>query len=185
MGKVFALLLIILLTLASVAGYLFLTWKIAAWEKQIADGQRQFEKGQSALKEGKAKLQAGKGELSEGKEKYERAKDNPFLLLVDKLLKRGKGFKEARKQIAEGDAQVTEGEVKVSAGERRLDAGELELRERREQLRLAKVARVACALGAAFFASLSIVLGFCWRRSLARILFILMPKSASSQRPIR
>jgi len=35
---------------------------------------------------------------------------------------------------------------------------------------LAKGARVACALGAAFFASLSIVLGFRWRRSLARIL---------------
>jgi hypothetical protein len=103
------------------------------------------------------------------KKEYEQAEDNLFLVLADKLLKGGKGFKEARKQIAEGDEQVAKGEGKVNVGERQLDAGELELSRGREQLRLAKAARVACALGAAFFASLSIVLGFCWRRSLARI----------------
>jgi hypothetical protein len=47
MGKVLALLLVILLALASVAGYLLLTAKITAGERQIADGQRQLEKGQS------------------------------------------------------------------------------------------------------------------------------------------
>ena len=174
MGKVLALLLIILLALASVAGYLFLTEKITAGERQIADGQRQLEQGQSALEEGKAKLEAGKRELTEGKKEYEHAKDNPFLVLADKLLQGGKGFKEAREQIAKGDKQVAKGDKQVSKGEgkvnveeRRLDAGELELRRGREQLRMAKGARVACALGAAFFASLSIVLGFCWRRSLA------------------
>ena len=114
-------------------------------------------------------MEAGKRELSEGKKEYEQAKDNLFLVLADKLLKGGKGFEGARKEIAEGDKQVAKGEGEVNAGERRLDAGELELRRGREQLRLAKGARVACALGAAFFASLSIVLGFCWRRSLARI----------------
>jgi len=114
-------------------------------------------------------LEAGKRELSEGKKEYEQAKDNLFLVLADKLLKGGKGFEDARKEIAEGDKQVAKGEGEVNAGERRLDAGELELRRGREQLRLAKGARVACALGAAFFASLSVVLGFCWRRSLARI----------------
>jgi chromosome segregation ATPase len=190
MGKVLALLLIILLALASVAGYLFLTEKITAGERQIADGQRQLEQGQSALEEGKAKLEAGKakleagkGELAEGKKEYKQAKDNPFVVLADKLLQGGKGFKEAREQIAKGDKQVAKGdkqvvkgdkqaakgEGQVTDGERRLDAGELELRRGREQLRLAKGARVACAVGAAFFASLSIVLGFCWRRSLARI----------------
>jgi len=40
MGKVLALLLIILLALASVAGYLFLTEKITAGERQIADDRR-------------------------------------------------------------------------------------------------------------------------------------------------
>ena len=172
MGKVLALLLIILLALASGAGYLFLTEKITAGERQIADGQRQLEQGQSALEEGKAKLEAGKRELAEGKKEYKQAKDNPFVVLADKLLQGGKGFKEAREQIAKGDKQVAKGggrRGQVTDGERRLDAGELELRRGREQLRLAKGARVACAVGAAFFASLSIVLGFCWRRSLARL----------------
>ena len=183
MGKVLALLLIILLALASVAGYLFLTEKITAGERQIADGQRQLEQGQSALEEGKAKLEAGKTkleagkrELAEGKKEYEQAKDNPFLVLADKLLQGGKGFKEAREQVAKGDKQVAKGEGQVTDGERRLDAGELELRRGREQLRLAKGARVACAVGAAFFASLSIVLGFCWRRSLARLFMHTDPK---------
>jgi hypothetical protein len=169
MGKVLALLFMILLALASVAGYLFLTEIIIAGERQIADGQIRLEKGRPALEEGKAKLVAGKRMLSEGKKDYEQAKDNLFMVLVDKLLKGGKGFKEARERIAEGEKQVAAGEDKVNVGESRLDAGELELRRGREQLGLAKGARVACALGAAFFASLSIVLGICWRRSLARI----------------
>ena len=169
MGKVFALLFVILLALASVAGCLFLTGKITAGERQIADGQRQLEEGQPVLEEGKAKLEAGKRELSEGKKEYKQAEDNLFLVIMDKVLKGGKGFEEARKRIAEGDKQVAKGEGMVNDGERRLEAGKLELRRGKEQLRLAKGARVACALGAAFFASLSIVLGFCWRRSLARI----------------
>jgi hypothetical protein len=82
MGKVLALLLIILLALASVAGYLFLTEKITAGERQIADGQRQLEKGQFAIEEGKTKLEAGKRELSEGKKEYEQAKDNPFFVTM-------------------------------------------------------------------------------------------------------
>ncbi len=169
MGKVLALLLIIVLALASVAGYLFLTEQITAVERQIADGQRQFEKGQPALEEGKVKLEAGKREMSESKKDYKQAKDNQFLVLVDKLLKGGKGFKEAKERIVEGDKQIAKGEGEVNLGERQIDAGELELRRGRELLMLAKGARVACGLGAAFFASLSIVLGFCWRRSLARI----------------
>jgi len=169
MGKVLALLLIILLALASVAGYLFLTEKITAGEWQIVDGQRQLEQGQVALEEGKAKLEAGKRELSAGKKEYEQAKDNPLLVLADKLLKGGMGFEEAREQITEGDKQVAKGEGEVNVGDRRLEAGELEVRRGREQLRLAKGARLACALGAALFAALSIVLGFWWRRALARL----------------
>ena len=169
MGKVLALLLIILLALASVVGYLCLTEQITAGERQIAAGQRQLETGQVTLEEGKAKLEAGKRELSAGKKEYEQAKDNPLLVLADKLLKGGMGFEEARERIAEGDKQVAEGEGEVNVGDRRLEAGELEVRRGREQLRLAKGARVACALGAALFAALSIVLGFWWRRALARL----------------
>jgi len=167
--KVVALLLIILFAIASVAGYLVLTKKIIAGEKQIAEGQKQLEEGQIKLDEGKARLEAGKQELSQGKKEYAQSKRNPFLVVADKLLKGGKGFKEARGQIAEGDTQVAKGQSNVDAGERRLDAGELRLRQGMERLRLARGARVACALGAVVFISLSIVLGFRWRRALARI----------------
>jgi uncharacterized phage infection (PIP) family protein YhgE len=169
MGKVFVLLLIILLALASVAGYLFFTEKITVGEMQIADSQKQLEKGQSSLEEGNAKLEAGKGDLSKGKQEYEKAQRNLILVLLDMLFKGGKSSEEARKQIAEGDKQVTKGEGDVNTGEMQIDAGELELRRGMEKLRLAKDARIACALGAAFFVCLSIVLGFSWRRSLARI----------------
>jgi len=169
MGKVIALLLIILLALASVAGYLLLAEKIIVGERQIADGQRKLEKGQPALEKGKAMLEIGKRESSKGKKEYEQAKNNLFLVLADKLLIGMKGFKEARERIDEGDRRIAEGEDKINVGERRLDAAGMELRQGREQLQLAKMALVVCAVGAAFFASLSVVLGFRWRRSLARI----------------
>ena len=169
MRKVLALLLIILLAIASVAGYLVLTEKIIAGEKQIAEGQKQVEEGQIKLDAGKAKLEAGKRELSQGKKEYEQSKRNPFLVLADKLLKGGKGFEEARGRIAEGDTQVAKGQSSVDTGEKRLDASQLRLRRGTERLRLAKGARVACALGAAVCISLSILLGFRWRRALARI----------------
>ena len=169
MAKIIALLLIILLALASVAGYFFLAEQITAGEKQIAAGQRQLEKGRLALEEGKVKLEAGKQELSAGKKEYEQAEDNFFLVLADKLLQGGKGFEKAREQIAEGDDQVAQGEGEVKVGEKQIVAGEQELRLGLEQMRLAKGALLACALGAVFFTSLAIVLGFRWRRSLARM----------------
>ncbi|MFH1995098.1 MAG: hypothetical protein ABIJ24_05355 [Nitrospinota bacterium] len=169
MGKILTLLFIILLAFASVDGYLFLSEKISAGERQIADGQRQLEEGRAALKEGKAKLEDGKQELSGGKKKYEQAKGKPLLVLADRVLKGGKGFKEAEGKIAEGDKKVAEGEGRVYTGEKQIAAGELKLRIGMEKLRVAKVARFACALATAFFTLLSIVLGFRWRRSLARI----------------
>jgi hypothetical protein len=44
MGNVLALLFMFLLTLASVAGYLFLTEIVIAGERQIAGGQRRLKK---------------------------------------------------------------------------------------------------------------------------------------------
>jgi uncharacterized phage infection (PIP) family protein YhgE len=170
MGRVLALLVSILLALASGAGYLFLSGKITAGKKQMAEGQGTFEKGQTALEKGKVQLEAGKQELAEGKKEYRDAKDNRLLVLLDDLLTDGKGFKEAEKKIAEGDKQVAQGEDKVQAGEKRLDAGERELSQGRDQLGLARGARIACALGAVIFTLLSLVLGFRWRRALARTL---------------
>ena len=167
MIKVFALLFSVLLAVASVGGYMFLDAKIIAGEGQISDGQKEVDKGQPALDKGKAKLEAGKIELAEGKAEYEKAHDNLLMVFMDKLFNRGKGFEDGRKQIAEGDKQVAQGEAKISAGEKRLAAGELELYWGKEQLKMAKGVRIACALGAIIFGGLSIVLAILWRRSLA------------------
>ncbi len=166
MGRMLVLLLLFLSAIASVGGYLFLGKIISAGEIRIAEGQRQLEKGQSAMEEGKAKLAGGKRDLSKGKEKYAQAQDNLFFVLADKLLRGGKGFKEGREKIAEGEKQVAKGERKVNAGERRLHAGELKLSHGREQLRLVRKVRIACAIGGGIFASLTIVFGFIWRRTL-------------------
>ena len=172
MGKMLALLLIILLALASVAGSLFLSQQITAGERQIANGQRELEEGKQALEEGKAELEAGKQDLSEGKKDYQQTKNNLLLVLIDKVLRGGKGFKQAKKQISEGDTLVAKGEDKVGLGESRFNRGELELRRGRDQVTLAKGARIACALWAVFFASLSIVLGFYWRQSIKSFISI-------------
>jgi hypothetical protein len=142
-GKVLALLLIILLALASLGGHLYLTNKITVGERQIADGQRQLKKGQLMF--------------------------NIFLVLADKVLKNGNGFKQARKEITEGERQIAKGERMIYFAEMQLAEGKLELRRGKEHLRLAKGVCFSCALGAAFFAFLSLLLGFSWRRSLAQI----------------
>lgn len=169
MIKIIALLLSVLLTVASVGGYLYLDEKIIAGDKQIADGQGEVDKGQPALEKGKAKLEAGKQELSEGKMEYEKAHENVFIVFMDNLFNSGKGFEEGRNQIAEGDKQVAKGEARIIAGEKRLAAGELQLHEGREKLKLARSARAACALGALIFGVLSILLAIIWKKSLVRI----------------
>lgn len=168
MAKPITLLLIILLAIAFAAGYLVLTDKIIAGERQIAGGQSQLDKGQLELDAGKVRLEAGKHELTAGKKEYAQAYDNKFMVFMDKLLNRGKGFEKGREQIAEGDKQVAKGEDKVNAGEVRLDTGKLDMQQGEDQLKLGKVARAACALGAVFFGILSIVLGILWRPSLAK-----------------
>ena len=170
MVKMFVLLLIMLLTLVSVAGYMFLYETIVAGEIQIADGQKQLEKGWPDIESGRKELETGKREYSGGKKEYEEAEDNLFLVLADKLLKGGRGFREAKARIDEGEKQIAIGREKVSDGEKRFDAGKLELLKGKERLKLAKYASVVCAFGAVFFASVLIMLGFRWRRPLIRII---------------
>jgi uncharacterized phage infection (PIP) family protein YhgE len=169
MIKVFALMFSALLALASLGGYVFLDAKIIDGEARISDGQNEVDKGQPALDQGKAKLEAGKIDLAKGKAKYEKAHDNLFMVFMDNLFNRGKGFEDGRKQIAEGDKQVAQGEADISAGEKRLAAGELELIQGKEKLKMAKGMRFACALGTIIFGVLSIVLAILWRRSLTRV----------------
>jgi hypothetical protein len=170
MRKAIALLILVLLTLVSAVGYIVVHGKILAGERLIADGQEQFDKEQINLDEGKAKLEAGKQKNAAGKEQYKKARGNLFLRLADRLFKGGKGFRDAKEQLAGGDRRVAKGEDKVKAGQDRLDAGELKLLRGRALVRQARRVRIACALGAALFGSLSLVLGIRWRRSLARTL---------------
>jgi len=170
MIKVFALMFSVLLAAASVGGYMFLDAKIIAGEERISDGQKEVDKGQPALDKGKAKLEAGKIELAEGKAKYEKAHDNLFMVVIDKLFNRGQGFEDGRKQIAEGDKQIAQGEAKISAGEKRLAAGELELYWERSSCRWPRACAMPSRWGAIIFGILSIVLAILWRRSLARSL---------------
>lgn len=160
------LLFLFLSAIASAVGYLYLEKMISAGKIQIVEGQAKLEKRQSAMKSGKAELEAGKEELSEGKEQYAQAENNFFLVLVDKLFKSGKGFEEGRERIAEGGKQVAKGERAINFGERRIDAGEQKLSLGREQLKLARNVRLASAIGAGVFATLTIVFGFWWRRAL-------------------
>ena len=169
MNKVFALLFPVLLTVASVGGYLYLDAKINTGEDKISEGQEKVDKGQPALDKGKARLEAGKIELAEGKAKYEKAHDNLFMVFMDKVFNRGKGFEEGRSKIAAGDKQVAEGEAKISAGEKKLAAGELELSQGKEKLEMAKSVRIACALSAIFFGVLSLVLAIHWRKALTKV----------------
>ncbi|MFZ2655790.1 MAG: hypothetical protein WAX69_12735 [Victivallales bacterium] len=170
MGKMITLPLLILLTAGSLVGFILLTGKILEGEKQIVDGLKQLEKGEPELWKGRSRLEAGRKEESEGKKEYSRARDNLFLVWVDKLLNEGKGFEEAELRIAEGDKEIAVGQGKVDVGEKQIAAGRLALRQGVEQLRQAKKARVTCALLTVVFGSLSVMLGFRWRRSLSRLL---------------
>lgn len=155
MGKMFAWMIMILLALASVAGYLLLTEEIRSGEAQMAEGEKR-------LQQGWEKLQNGKVELAAGKKHYKRAKRNPFLVLTDKMLNGGKGFKEAR-------TRIDKGADKIESGEERLAAGELKLSRANDQLILARCARSSLAVAAVCLAALSIIFGFRWRRALARV----------------
>jgi hypothetical protein len=169
MVKLLALMFLVLLTVTSVGVYEFIDAKIIIGEGKISDGQKKVDRGQPELDKGKARLEEGKIKLAEGKAEYEKANDNLFMVFMDKLFNHGKGFEDGRKKIAEGEKKVAQGEARISAGEKRLAAGELELKLGEEQLKMAKVLRIASALGAIIFGVISIVTAILWRRSLARV----------------
>lgn len=75
-------------------------------------------------------------------------------LYLDKMIVVGE------RQIVEGQRQLEKGQSAIEEGKAELEAGELELSRGREKLRLAKVARLACAIGGGVFALLTIVFGF-------------------------
>lgn len=183
MSKLFTLMFTVLLTVASAAGFVYLTVQINAGESLIAEGQELLAEGRGELKRGKARLAEGKQELAEGEKEFRKGKRDAVKDLLRgyagdeeqsdaeqarQLLQGGREYQDARKRIAEGEKQIAEGERKVAEGKRRLAAGEQELDQGKERVQFAKRLRMATAAGAVVFGVLSIVLGFLWRRSLFR-----------------
>lgn len=177
MGKMLALLFIFLLTIGSVAGYIFLTEKINAGVLKIASGEGQLKQGEQMLARGKAKLAHGKRELSETKNVYNGIKTIPFVWIASKLPITGEVFTSANHEIAEGSQQVVKGVEKIKNGEKLLAAGRLELSRGVERLNQVNKIRIACAVSAIFFAALLMVLGFYWRRSLCDVCNMKKPRS--------
>lgn len=169
MGRMFALLFIILLALSFMFAYLFLTKNFTAGEQQLIDGQRQLEKGQKMLAEGKAKLESGKQKMSRAKEEYRNVNNIPFMVIINKLPIIGMVIGDATKQIAEGDKLIAKGAVNVKMGEKRLEEARSQLSQGKGRLGLVNSMRIVCVVGAFFFLTLFILLGFYWRQSLARI----------------
>lgn len=165
MGKVIALSFIVLLALASLICFVSLTMKIAAGELKIAEGQQQLANGQQMLAEGKAKLANGKQRLSGAKKVYGTVNTVFLFGIVSKLPITSLAFKDAKKQINDGQDLIAKGESNIKSGEGRLAAGKLQLQQGEERLSVANKIRIACGFGTVLFGTLSIVLGYYWRRS--------------------
>lgn len=101
-GKAIAVAFVILSALASVGGFLLLDKKIHDGESRIARGCMRIDRGKAKLETGKDRLEKGMQEMEDGRKEYEQAMDDKSLVLADKLLNDGKGFREAREKIAVG-----------------------------------------------------------------------------------
>lgn len=156
MGKIVALIISIILTIASTTVYFILNEKIIIGEKLLADGQKRYAAGQQALTAGKAKLAAGKQQLSTAKTTYNLVQ-SPLMQLTNQHPIASAVLQQAENKITSGDQQVESGVKKIRAGEAQLKAGKIKLEEGRKQLDFAKELRFYSMLSAAFFALLSLI----------------------------
>jgi len=159
-GRVWVRLTLLLLILAAVAGFVFLSVKIHAGEKQLAAGHRKLERGQVQVEKGKRRLKDGERRLSEGKAEFTLEEDSLFSEFFDDVFNDGEGFAAARDSIAEGERQVAGGQKRMTAGKQRLTSGRKRFDGESRHLALAKVARICCAGLAAFLVALWIFLRF-------------------------
>lgn len=170
MGNKFALILTIILFLASASTYVYLTLKIHSGDIKIAVGQEQLKKGQQTLAEGKAKLAAGRQKLGGAQKSYKNFTSIPFMGIIDKIPLANAPFTIANSQITEGSQKVAKGRSDIAAGEARLKAGQLDLSRGQAHLAAVNRIRIACGIAAILFTFLIIVLGFYWRRSRTQII---------------
>jgi uncharacterized phage infection (PIP) family protein YhgE len=172
MGKLLSLLIIFLITLGSTTGYLFLSEQIIEGTKKIAAGEKQIQQGELALARGKARLSNGEEQLSNAKSGYHEMKTASYALIaaapVTAVIALA-GNNMVGSKIAAGNQQVAAGKNKVKAGEEKLSEGKQEITRGITRLDQANKARIACGIGAIFFAALLIVLACRWRKSLVNV----------------
>ncbi|MGA7965410.1 MAG: hypothetical protein WCB49_05925 [Gammaproteobacteria bacterium] len=168
MGKVITLGILLVVALLSGSGFIYINSMINSGELDMIAGKKALAAGKVDMKAGKARLSAGKTQLSEGKAAYAKARKNWLLVFADKAFNKGQGFKDAQRQIAEGEQQVAAGQSKVDAGQARLDQGRQDLIQGRNLLTLAKGIRIALGGVAIVLLALAAVLTFFWRHSLMR-----------------
>ncbi len=173
MRRILTLFLLLVLTIGLTSSYLFLSDKITTGRQKIVAGEKQLKEGEEMLAKGKAKLARGKQQLSQAKSGYSSVK-KPSYLLAAGLPVAGAvlalaGDKVIGNKISQGDQMVAEGSRKVKNGEEQLEAGKLELQRGIRHLKMANRIRIACGIGALFFACLLVRLGYCWRGTLVKI----------------
>jgi hypothetical protein len=168
MVKMFTLLLITLLALASTISYIILTEKITAGREKITAGEKQLQEGQEMLAQGKTRLANGKQKISLPNAIFNGIKSVPLMGVVDKFPVSGDVLRAAESPVTQGNSLIAAGNAKVRAGEKQLAAGQLELKHGMERLTRANIIRRVCGGSAIFFTFLLLVLGYCWRRSLLK-----------------
>jgi uncharacterized phage infection (PIP) family protein YhgE len=169
MVKMFALLLITLLALASTVSYVVLTGKITVGRQKIADGQKQLKEGEEMLAKGKTRLANGKQQISLPNSILNGIKSIPLMGIVNKLPVSGEVMRVTESPVREGNSLIAAGNAKVIAGEKQLAAGQEELKQGMARLTQANIIRMACGASAIFFCFLLMILGYCWRHSLRKM----------------
>jgi uncharacterized phage infection (PIP) family protein YhgE len=167
MKKILILFCITLLMLTSFGSYYILSEKIIAGNLKIAEGQKQLAEGEKLLAQGKARYSAGKQKLSSAKQADKGFRLLPIVGVV--ALPIGVGAElVAHQKIADGSRKLAAGKQKIRAGEKQLAEGKFELGQGQEKLNFANKVRIACGIGALFFAFLLIGLGGYWARTLIK-----------------
>lgn len=175
MGKILALLFIMLITGTSVYTYLYLNQKIVVGERKLNAGQTAYQRGQQALQAGRAKYAAGQRELARGKQKYNnaRAMTLPMQALSAFVPETQMLVGHVQNQIAVGGQKIRSGErqlaggaKQIQAGQQKLAAGRAQLESGKKELTKAKETRRGIGMVTLVFLLLSVLLIFSWKNTL-------------------
>jgi uncharacterized phage infection (PIP) family protein YhgE len=169
MKKILILLFFLLITLASLGTYLYLSEKILEGNIKIAEGKKQIEDGEKMLAAGKNKLATGKRKLSQLKKANGLFQSIPFMNIANKVPVGGALLNAPNQIISQGNNKIAAGEEKIKSGEQQLAEGKLELSNGIKKLYQANIIRVTSGILALIFFSIFVALVIYWRKSLASI----------------